>query len=246
MPDLLCKPVGLTSSDEKLPSTDPPTMDDLGLPEPQATTPTRNSPPQPEWIDTFPSGPDKSDNAEIWRTYVRKAEEHDTALVQRWNDGIDVFLLFTGLYSAVLSALLVVSLATIQTDTGQATVDALAVISQQLASFGSPPLSQQALVYQSSSFTPPVWALLVNGLWLTSLTISLFAAVTAMLVKEWLRAYHADTAHVPIERAQQRQFRYDGLVKWCLPNIVSALPLFIHLSVFLFFIGLVVYTWSLS
>ncbi|KZT54091.1 hypothetical protein CALCODRAFT_420470, partial [Calocera cornea HHB12733] len=95
-------------------------------------------------------------------------------------------------------------------------------------------------------FAPPAWALLVNGLWLASLMISLFAAVTAMLVKEWLRAYHTDTAHVPVERAQQRQFRYDGMLKWFLPNIVSSLPLFIHLSVFLFATGLVVYTWSLS
>ncbi|KZT54089.1 hypothetical protein CALCODRAFT_439231, partial [Calocera cornea HHB12733] len=135
------------------------------------------------WVDDFPPAPDKSDNAEIWRTYVEKADEYDGALIRRWNEGMDVFLLFTGLYSAILSAFLIASWSMMQPDTGQATVDALMVLSRQFAaSSNASSLAQLQHVYEMPSFTPPLAAIVVNALWFSSLSISLFAAIGAMLV----------------------------------------------------------------
>ncbi|KZT50388.1 hypothetical protein CALCODRAFT_409165, partial [Calocera cornea HHB12733] len=67
-----------------------------------------------------------------WQTYVTEAKEMDEVLMKKWNEGIDVFLLFTGLFSAILSAFLVVAWSSLQPDPSQTASDALGAISQQL------------------------------------------------------------------------------------------------------------------
>ncbi|KZO99235.1 hypothetical protein CALVIDRAFT_511506, partial [Calocera viscosa TUFC12733] len=190
--------------------------------------------------------PDKSENAEIWTAYVDEANKHDEALLKKWGDGIDIFLLFTGLFSAILSAFLVVSWSALQPDPTQSTSDALAAISQQLVLLSSGGAMNQSAAYQVPAFTPPTWAVAVNCLWFTSLFISLLTAVLAMLLKEWLSAYSDRVALVPLERVRQRQMRFDGLNKWNVPAIVSLLPLAIHIAVFLFLTGLVLFASPIS
>ncbi|KZT54088.1 hypothetical protein CALCODRAFT_527275, partial [Calocera cornea HHB12733] len=101
-------------------------------------------------------------------------------------------------------------------------------------------------IYQPPSFSTPWSALIVNGLWFVSLFLSLLAAVLGMLSKEWLSAYNDRIETVPLERVRQRQFRYTGLKTWMVPSIISFLPLAIHVAVFLFFTGVVIFVWPLS
>ncbi|KZO99209.1 hypothetical protein CALVIDRAFT_477615, partial [Calocera viscosa TUFC12733] len=197
----------------------------------------------PKWLNPEP---DKSNNAEIWQTYVKEAEKHDEALLKRWNEGIDVFLLFTGLFSAILSAFLVAAWPTIQPDPAQGNSDALAAISQQLILLSSGRPMNASTAYQPSSFSPPWWAVAVNCLWFTSLFVSLLTAVVAMLSKEWLSAYNDGISPVPLERVKQCQMRYDGMINWNVPAIISMLPLAIHFAVFLFLLGLVLFAWPVS
>ncbi|KZO99236.1 hypothetical protein CALVIDRAFT_511510, partial [Calocera viscosa TUFC12733] len=189
---------------------------------------------------------DKSDNAEIWRTYVQEADKLDEALLKKWGDGIDIFLLFTGLFSAILSAFLVVSWSSLQPDPTQSTSDALSAISHQLVLLSSGGAMNQSAAYEVPPFVPPRWAVIVNCLWFTSLFISLLTAVLSMLLKEWLSAYSDGVALVPLERVKQRQMRYDGMIRWNVPAIVSILPLAIHIAVFLFLSGLVLFAWPAS
>ncbi|KZO99220.1 hypothetical protein CALVIDRAFT_511485, partial [Calocera viscosa TUFC12733] len=196
-----------------------------------------------EWLNPEP---DKSDNAEIWQIYVEEANKSDLELLAKWNEGIDVFLLFTGLFSAILSAFLVAAWPTMQPDSSQGQSDALVVISQQLVLLSSGRPMDSSVAYQPQGFTPPGWAVGVNCLWFTSLFISLLTAVLAMLLKEWLTAYKDNVTLVPLERVKQRQMRYDGMIKWNVPSIVSLLPLAIHVAVFLFLIGLVLFAWPVS
>ncbi|KAJ7342895.1 hypothetical protein DFH08DRAFT_811230 [Mycena albidolilacea] len=56
-----------------------------------------------------------------------------------------------------------------------------------------------------------VW---VNGLWFTSLMLSLTTALLAVLAKQWLRQYSSFIAGSARERAMIRQFRYTSLEKW--------------------------------
>ncbi|KZT59303.1 hypothetical protein CALCODRAFT_409607, partial [Calocera cornea HHB12733] len=152
----------------------------------------------------------------------------------------------TGLFSAILSAFLVVSWSDLQSDPTQSTSEALAAISQQLVLLSSGQPMDRSSAYQVPNFVPPWWAVTVNCLWFTALFISLLTAVLAMLLKEWLSAYSDRVALVPLERVKQRQMRFDGVIKWNVPAIVSLLPLAIHIAVFLFLTGLVVLSWTVS
>ncbi|EJU01544.1 hypothetical protein DACRYDRAFT_67445, partial [Dacryopinax primogenitus] len=144
---------------------------------------------KPESIWTTPL-PDKSDNAEIWRLYVQEADKHDQALLKTWGDGIDNFLLFIALFSAILSAFLVVAWSSMQPDPSQLTSDAPVVISQQLVVLSSSQTMNVSDAYQPPTFSPPTGAVAVNCLWFTSLFVNLLTAVLAMLVKEWISAYN--------------------------------------------------------
>lgn len=87
----------------------------------------------------------------------------------------------------------------------------------------------------------------INGLWFTSLALALSAALVALLVRQWVQAYEAPSLHGTAKaRAEVRGFRYYGIEKWHVPLIVGLLPTLLHLSLFLFFAGLVVFLFTLN
>ena len=100
------------------------------------------------------------------------------------------------------------------------------------SSLASPPL-----------FSPPNSAVWVNALWFLSLVISLTCALLATLLQQWARRYLKLTLsrYSPHKRARIRAFFSEGVEKCLLPWTVDALPTPIHLSLFLFFAGLVVF-----
>ncbi|KAI0278663.1 hypothetical protein BC826DRAFT_1083682 [Russula brevipes] len=73
-----------------------------------------------------------------------------------------------------------------------------------------------------------------------SLVFSLSAALAATLVQQWVREY----VHVfqrynhPLKCARIRQFLYEGADRWHMDVVVNLVPALIHISLFLFFIGL--------
>ena len=91
-------------------------------------------------------------------------------------------------------------------------------------------------------FEVPLWALRVNGLWFASLIISLSTASIGMLVKQWLTEYLAMEWISPQEQLRARQYRRPALEGWKVFEIAAILPLFLHISLGLFFIGLCFYT----
>ncbi|KZT62320.1 hypothetical protein CALCODRAFT_410546, partial [Calocera cornea HHB12733] len=109
-------------------------------------------------------------------------------MIEGWDKNMDVLLVFSALFSAVVTAFLVLSIALLSPDTSQQAVDALMVISAQLSAINSggsaPPAS-----YQAPAFEPSTASIGINALWVLSLTISLFTSVLAMLAKQWLRNY---------------------------------------------------------
>jgi hypothetical protein len=151
----------------------------------------------------------------------------------------------SALFSAVVTAFLVLSLPLLQPDNTQATVSALQVISAQLAGQA---VASQAIVpaYTPSTAAPTAAVVSINALWIISLLISLSTSVLAMLVKQWIRVYTTNLPSAPKERALERQTRYDGLVAWKVDEISNALPVLIHIAVAVFFVGLVVYLWTIS
>lgn len=91
-------------------------------------------------------------------------------------------------------------------------------------------------------FEAPLWALRVNGLWFASLIVSLSTASFGMLVKQWLNEYVAMDWITPEEQLRARQFRHRGLEDWKVFEIAAMLPLLLHVSLGLFFVGLCFYT----
>ena len=83
----------------------------------------------------------------------------------------------------------------------------------------------------------------VNALWFVSLVISLTCALLATLLQQWARRYLKITQsrYQPHKRARIRAFFAEGVEKCLLPWTVDALPTLLHLSLFLFFAGLVVF-----
>ncbi|KAN0140464.1 hypothetical protein V8E53_001673, partial [Lactarius tabidus] len=93
------------------------------------------------------------------------------------------------------------------------------------------------------SFSPPNSAVWVNALWFLSLVMSLTCALLATLLQQWARRYLKITQsrYSPHKRARIRAFFAEGVEKCLLPWAVEALPTLLHLSLFLFFAGLVVF-----
>jgi hypothetical protein len=85
-----------------------------------------------------------------------------------------------------------------------------------------------------------VW---VNALWFLSLVISLTCALLATLLQQWARRYLKITQsrYRPHKRARIRAFFSEGVERCLLPWTVETLPTLLHLSLFLFFAGLVVF-----
>ncbi len=97
------------------------------------------------------------------------------------------------------------------------------------------------------SFSLSLSDIWVNGLWFTSLTLSLITALATVLVKQWLNQYISIISNSsPRERGRIRHYRFMGLEKWHVPLIIGLLPVLLHMSLGLFFAGLCIYLFSLQ
>ena len=98
------------------------------------------------------------------------------------------------------------------------------------------------------SFIAPTWAVWVNGLWFSSLVISITCAVLATLLQQWARRYLkvAYPRYSPHKRARIRAFYAKGVDRLHLPWMVELLPALLHISLFLFFSGLAVLMFNIN
>ena len=102
--------------------------------------------------------------------------------------------------------------------------------------------------YVPVNFSPPEYIVVVNALFYASLGVMLLAAFIAMLIKSWVREFDRglQAMSLPEQRAKTREFRYLGMQRWRLPEMVGILPLLIQISLLLFFIGLIVFLFPIS
>ncbi|KAF8494193.1 hypothetical protein F5888DRAFT_1568478, partial [Russula emetica] len=93
-------------------------------------------------------------------------------------------------------------------------------------------------------FSPPKSAVWVNSLWFLSVLISLTCAMLATFVQKWARRYIKITQpshYSPHKRARLRAFFSDGVDKWHVSWAIETLPALLHISHFLFLIGILIY-----
>jgi hypothetical protein len=120
-------------------------------------------------------------------------------------------------------------------------------IYELLADSNATRTSIRSPVTKPPSFSPPRYAIWVNSLWFLSLVISLTCALLASSTQQWARRYLRVTqsaGYSPEKRARIRAFFANGVD--ILPNawVVEGLPTLLHLSLFLFFAGLVIFLFN--
>jgi len=102
--------------------------------------------------------------------------------------------------------------------------------------------------YVAPEFSPPEHIVVVNALFYASLGVMILAAFIAILIKSWVREFDRglQAMSLPEQRAKTREFRYLGMERWKLPEMVGVLPLLIQISLLLFSIGLVLFLFHIS
>ncbi|KAH9054800.1 hypothetical protein EDB87DRAFT_1795704, partial [Lactarius vividus] len=176
----------------------------------------------------------------IFSMYLELASEEDKKMAEGWKADADGILIFTGLFSAAVASLISVSIQDIRPNPQDTSNFYLANIYQTVS---NPNQSSISLPSSPPSFSPPTYAVWVNSLWFLSLVVSLTCALLATLLQQWARRYLKVTQsrYSPHKRARIRAFFAEGVNKYLLPWAVETLPALLHISLFLFFAGLVVF-----
>ncbi|KAK0493121.1 hypothetical protein EDD18DRAFT_1013429, partial [Armillaria luteobubalina] len=183
-------------------------------------------------------------NVRVWRTYVDESKIHDARMVGESRDSVDVLLVFAGLFLAVVTTFMVQTSQSLQADYAQVSASLLfeiVLIQHAIASGSSLDNVPVSSLNPNTMFTPMTMDVWVNGLWFTSLSLSLATALIAVLMKQWLHHYLALPSGTPQEQSHVRQFRYGGFQKWHVLVIVGLLPVLMHLALGIFFVGLTIF-----
>ncbi|KAI0363385.1 hypothetical protein BV20DRAFT_958417 [Pilatotrama ljubarskyi] len=186
-------------------------------------------------------------------------------MIERWNSEIDTYLVYAGLFSAIVTAFNVQSYSSLQQKPDPA-LAAVLQISLQLSSLSvNPPFvnpthpafgSADAASAGPALVPPPDAATVaLNALWFSSLVLSLSSASIGIMVKQWLNEYKSglssgsqktslETRETPYS-ARLRQYRLNNLVKWRVDVVVLAIPILLQLALAFFLAGLLVLAWTL-
>ena len=152
-----------------------------------------------------------------------------------------------GLFSAALTAFIIDRTQTIQPTPAQQSAHfqkqsalLLNQISQQLSSLGAHVSTPSNISLSDPTVSPIASDVRVNICWFMSLVSSLSAALLATFIQRWAREYMYMFQRYsnPFEIARIRQYLHEGAKSWGLPKMVEGVPALIHISLFLFFIGL--------
>ncbi|KAJ7932894.1 hypothetical protein B0H13DRAFT_2512744 [Mycena leptocephala] len=182
---------------------------------------------------------DELAGAKLWAVYISEAEKYDKALLEGWKSDMQGLLIFAGLFSASLTAFIVESYKTLSSDNSAITVALLVQISQQL----NPGSNASPVNVAPASFTPSRASLACNTLWFLSLGLSLSCALVATLVDQWARDFiqRTEMRPSPVIRARIFSYLYFGLQRFDMHTMVEFIPLLLHMSLLLFFAGLVAF-----
>ncbi|KAF5332361.1 hypothetical protein D9758_016943 [Tetrapyrgos nigripes] len=148
-------------------------------------------------------GKEVSKNARVWKVYLDEAEETDREMLSGFRDTLDALLVFAALFSAVVTSFVISTVESLQPDYSQITAMLLVEQNLLLRAAGNPTAIgnvKTALVNLDSAdaSTADLW---INGLFFSSLSLSLATALLSVLVKQWLQAY---SSSLPTGNARER------------------------------------------
>ncbi|TFK44111.1 hypothetical protein BDQ12DRAFT_730218 [Crucibulum laeve] len=172
-----------------------------------------------------------------WETCYKPIKEYDDVMCTAWKDEVQNLLIFAGLFSAVVTAFVVDSYKML-TDPIDDSTRLLTHIAAELASINGRNTTTTILPTQEK-FLPSAVAVRLNTFWFLSLTLSLATVLVGILALQWIREYEQyETTSEYKKRLAIRQMRYEGMVKWQVPNILRGLPVLLLSALILFFLGM--------
>jgi hypothetical protein len=190
--------------------------------------------------------------------YLTEAEKQDKDVIESWKGDTDGILVFvstvpscvyspaethikTGLFSATVATFIIESYQSLSPNPSDTTNALLVQITQQLFNISTGTSLTIIATQSNQPFKPTASTVRVNVLWFSSLVLSLTCALSATLMQQWARRYKELAQHhgAPHRRGRIRAYIYDGIRKYGMARAVATMPLLLHISVFLFFAGLV-------
>ncbi|KAI0635921.1 hypothetical protein C8Q77DRAFT_602175 [Trametes polyzona] len=181
--------------------------------------------------------------ARAWSEAAGLVKKYSDEMIERWNTEIDTYLVFAGLFSAVLTALNVESYKLLRPPRPEESDDALR---QAIIRLGSPnPAGAEAVSEATSSRTFPGWVIWLNALWFSGLILALSSASIGIMVKQWVDEYKSALSGTSRPVARVRQYRLNNLKKWRVEAIVGVIPVLLQVALTCFLAGLLVLLWNL-
>ncbi|KAG8720250.1 hypothetical protein FRC09_009843 [Ceratobasidium sp. 395] len=159
-------------------------------------------------------GAEMAKGARVWRTYVKETDRWDKEMV----DGRNKFI--------------IESLGDLKPDYAESSAKALIAISQKLDAM----ISDQQIMPSSSqtsnldTFSPSHSSVIVNILWLLSLTLSVAVSLIAMLAKEWCYKFMIGRSGPIYEQGRRRQQKWNGMEEWKMQEVLTYLPGLMHIA----------------
>ena len=179
----------------------------------------------------------------IWDMYLEEAKKDDDLISDAWKEDSNGIIVFV---SPDLLVTPFISMTSFKTSLFAGTVSAFILEFYKQLSSNS---SQTVTFLPNGTFTvtgnppsPPsasiIWA---NAMWMISLVLSLTSALIATLLQQWARGYVEMPKRPgdPNHRARVRSFLFLGTEIYKMHFAVHIAPTLLHLSVYLFFAGLV-------
>ncbi|KAG9081444.1 hypothetical protein FRC06_005556 [Ceratobasidium sp. 370] len=175
-------------------------------------------------------GAEMAEDARVWETYVKETDAWDRDMI------------------AGRIEFIIESLGDLKPDPAEASAQTLLIMSQTLAAIanGQPVSMPTQGESNSATFSPSRSAVVVNVLWVLSLGLSLHVSLVAMLGRDWSYMYMSGRSGGVYDRARRRQEKWDGMQRWKMRDVLAALPLVMHMAIFLFAAGLCVYLWDVN
>ncbi|KAF9255662.1 hypothetical protein L218DRAFT_883589, partial [Marasmius fiardii PR-910] len=193
------------------------------------------------------TNPPKPTIEKSWEEIEKRLDTLDDDLVAGYKDDIDTLLVFTGLFSAVVTAFIVESYKWLQVDPADSTVALLNTTVGLLMGIAQRNSTESPFLSfdPSPHFTPSSSVVRINTFWFLSLTLALVDALFGLLCKQWLRAHQQQTnTRTPGQALALRWLRSQSFEHWHVPKILASLPMILEMALFLFFAGLLELLWN--
>ncbi|KAF4615430.1 hypothetical protein D9613_003540 [Agrocybe pediades] len=155
-----------------------------------------------------------SNKEDPWAVMVEPLLKKDAVLCTRWKEEVENLLIFAGLFSAVVTTFVVESYKSLQPDPEVEMVALLLRIADRLDNASSPALA-------SGPFVQDPAAVRINSFWL------------------WLRAHQAYSDLTSKQMFAVYRMRSEGMEKWHVREVFTALPLLLQAALVLFLAGMV-------